>query len=517
MSLGSLPSELILEIYGHTILPSGLGQYYVPTERETVYMAQDALNLSSVNRRFREIIGQEMWKHLKVHVSFATQIHGFWLSLAADSLCTRAHTNTAQFHWRNKNISLNILRNVRLFSSDVNTPVYLFETSTMPKGRLTSQLQLVNPRWMPNLQTLHTEVGFVYSFFSELGLALHEYNRPVKVVLALSDFVSLDKLDDYGLLPFITTFAYVYNVVNKPENPYDRGDMSLISRMNNLEALYLRALGSDNESSELISVALNILKHVTGLPLLKELKIYGIPLKMSTTEMGWIPATVDSLKWDCINLDTLESLSLKSHLFQNIRTLQLGLTPTSKYMKVLTFPFRHVEELCLPWWQLPDDHNQQVLVKLIQQNPALTALHIHGIRPSQLRVILPYLKFLKHLEFSYFADRDDKTPSPVNEVLAYCSFLKTLEIIRPPPHFLSIQNLAQVAVSNLALNCILISPAPPMNEVFSDWLSDAPFDATQFCTQVEKINFCPGKGNTQNLMRTTFALRIGVEEFRSLL
>lgn len=521
MSLYELPPELVVEIYIHLILPTDLAQYYVPMESLAVYKVEDALNFSSVCKRFRDIIGLEMWKHFKIHVYCAARRPGFWLALATDSICSQAQVQPTQFPWRSKMVSLNILRHVRQFTADVNTPVYLFPTSTTIKGRLISQLQLVNPKYLPNLQVLHTELGFVYSFFNELGLSLHEYKHQVRVVLALSDFVSLDKLEDYGLLPFISTFAYVYNVVNKPETPFDRGNMKAISRMKNLEVLYLRAFGNSNKSSEIITIALDILRHSRDLPFLKKVKICGVPLKLSAEEMGWLPESVDSLKWDWISQVSTTSPTLEA-LFGKIKVLQLELAANPQFVKDWIFPFNNLEELCLPWWPLNTDNSRQVLVNLISQNNNLTTLHIHGISPSQLRSILPYLKCLQYLEVSCISEANDELKEktflpPFNDVVKQCTSLKTLNILHLPSRSLSFTSLSQIIFSNYTLSSLLISPAPAFHNIFHDWPPAIHLLHSDFCSIVERVAYCPGKDCADSCKKTPFAIRVGIDRLRSLL
>lgn len=524
MSLGELPSELISKIYNHLILPTGLAHFYFTIENKAVYLAQDALNLSSVNKRFRAVVGHEMWKHFKVQIPCAARRPGFWFALVTDSTCSSPQSRVAQFPWHNKNISVDILRHVQHFIADVNTSVYLFPTSTMPKGRLTSQLQLASPKYMPNLQVLHVEVEFVYFFFGELGLSLKDYKHQVKLVLALSDFVCLDKLSDYGLVPFISTFAYIYNLGNKSEINYDRGDMSIISRMVNLETLYLRAFGNPKKSAELIDVAMNILSHTANLPILREVKIYGIPLKMTFEEMSWLPVSVNSLKWDWINPDCLSTRNLESSFLKNIHALQLGLYPNSTFVENWSFPFKDLQELCLPWWELPDGRSEQVLVDLIYQNPHLNTLHIHGISPSQLTLLLPHLSHLQHLEFSHTRNNfgganvsNVSNVSPVNQILTSCTSLKSLNFLHPIPKSISLSTLSQVAMSNPNLSYLLLSPPLSLTDIFNDWPSCPKFQYEAFCTHVNKVSCCTGKNSLKDFKATPFAVRVDIDELRCLL
>lgn len=282
MILTDLPTEILLLVYNSLVFCGDHADSRCHWA-DLPNAIHDALNFSAVTRAMRDLIAGEIWKKFQIQEAKPARRMGFWMELATENAAWFVpNTGKTEYPWRSKRLLVNVLKYVRVFTVNVNMPVFVHQSSKSPSGRLISQIQLVNPAIMPALETLNTEIGYVYSFFSELGPSLGSYSRSIELVVAFSDFVCLDKLHDYGLLPYITTFAYIYNLANKPERNYYRGNFGVISQMHNLENLFLRGFGSTTHFDGLRQIAAQIVAQIHALPKLKNVQLDGIPLSFKS-------------------------------------------------------------------------------------------------------------------------------------------------------------------------------------------------------------------------------------------
>lgn len=515
MSLQTLPSELLLAIFKQIVL-SDQAQDAPAWPSNALHGIHDALNFSAANKRLRELVSGEMWKSFRIYDRKPSKHTGFWMALATETAYWHSpHSYYVQFPWRNKKLSLNVLKYVRLFTADVNTPVYLYDTSTASKGRLCSQLQLVSPKIMPSLEKVHVEISFVYHFFGELGRALDEYNGQVKLVLALSDFVSLDKLSDYGLLPHISMFGYVFNLLDKPVQDYHRGDMTHISQMKNLEILSLRGFGKATHKQELMQVALEIFDQIQKLPKLTSLRVHGVPMCINTDSMAWMPRSVNSLKWEWLSFDSTSFHSFNHNIFENVRILELGPLAIKELPDDWKFPFRNLQQLCLSSVS-PGKANSAHIINFITQNPRLPTLHIHSIGMTELKDLLPHLHHIEHLEITCIPSPNiDEIAgsSAIESIIEHCLFLKSLNMFQTPTEPISFFPFAQAALRSLAV--VLIAPAPKIPLLFKDLPSSC--SAENFCSEVKALEFCPERCRHFDSKLSPIATRIDLNQLRNVL